>query len=319
MRILLLGTTAIYAGLTAGPSFSQVWTNDSGSFNWGEAGNWDSGTVPDSDAAAVEFSGADADATVQLSDGVGGTTYTANTLDIQAATQLAGGTLILDGIGAALSYSGDLVGDVLADSLSLQLNASAAFTLLANFTSAAEISATDDVTLDVSADTGTDATFSGVLEDGSGTLSLEVSGPGTVALEADNTYTGSTSVTDGTLDVSGSLASTEVSVGGSGRLETDGGALAAGTDLDNDGTVVLGGSETIQSLNGTGDLEVTTGSLSLTSGTSDVDGVVSGNGGLTVAGGDVTLSGNNTYTGATDVTSGTRPAARPGRWTTAAM
>ncbi|WP_328585694.1 autotransporter-associated beta strand repeat-containing protein, partial [Tritonibacter mobilis] len=131
-----------------------------------------------------------------------------------------------------------------------------------------------------------------------------------VTLTAENTYTGATDVTSGTLSVTGSgtLASTDVNVDSGGTLTTDGGALTAGTELENAGTVTLGGSETIARLNGSGTTAVTSGTLTLTSGVSLVEGVVSGGGGLTVndtgqaEDAAVTLTAENTYTGATDVT-----------------
>uniref|UniRef100_UPI000A800A7C autotransporter-associated beta strand repeat-containing protein n=1 Tax=Tritonibacter mobilis TaxID=379347 RepID=UPI000A800A7C len=89
-----------------------------------------------------------------------------------------------------------------------------------------------------------------------------------VTLTAENTYTGATDVTSGTLSVTGSgtLASTDVNVDSGGTLTTDGGALTAGTELENAGTVTLGGSETIARLNGSGTTAVTSGTLTLTSG-----------------------------------------------------
>uniref|UniRef100_UPI000A9F2360 autotransporter-associated beta strand repeat-containing protein n=1 Tax=Tritonibacter mobilis TaxID=379347 RepID=UPI000A9F2360 len=99
-----------------------------------------------------------------------------------------------------------------------------------------------------------------------------------VTLTAENTYTGATDVTSGTLSVTGSgtLASTDVNVDSGGTLTTDGGALTAGTELENAGTVTLGGSETIARLNGSGTTAVTSGTLTLTSGESEVDGALSG-------------------------------------------
>ncbi|KJZ21371.1 autotransporter-associated beta strand repeat-containing protein, partial [Tritonibacter mobilis] len=86
-----------------------------------------------------------------------------------------------------------------------------------------------------------------------------------VTLTAENTYTGATDVTSGTLSVTGSgtLASTDVNVDSGGTLTTDGGALTAGTELENAGTVTLGGSETIARLNGSGTTAVTSGTLTL--------------------------------------------------------
>ena len=286
MRILLLGTTAIYAGLAANPVGSQTWTDENGTSNWGEAGNWSASEVPAADGEVV-FSGEDGDTTVQISNNDGSVTeYTVNSLDIQSATQLSGGTLILDGAAAGLAYDGPDGISVFAGDLTLKLQANAVFTMLANFVSEAVITATEAVLLDVDVAAGKEARFTGALaEEGAGVLGLEVSGQGTVVLEADNTYTGATTVASGGLDVTGTLASSDVSVASGATLTTDGGALAATTTLSNAGAVEFDGDETIASLNGAGTTELSSGILSLTSGASEVDGVVSGAGGLTIAGG----------------------------------
>ncbi|WP_204157610.1 autotransporter-associated beta strand repeat-containing protein, partial [Tritonibacter mobilis] len=310
MRILLLGTTAIYAGLTAQPLGSQTWTNGDGSALWGDAGNWDGGDVPDDASSGVVFDDAGVDSAVGLAD-TGGTqdTFTVNSLDIQTGTQLSGGTLVLDGVDPAVNVAATATGSAFASDMSLRLRANAVFTMLADFVSEATITAEGDQLLEVNAGAGTTTRLAGALEETGGALGVEVSGGGTVVMEAENTYTGATEVTSGTLSVTGAgtLASTDVNVASGGTLTTDGGALAAGTELGNAGTVTLGGSETIARLNGAGTTEVTSGTLTLTSGLSTVGGEISGAGGLTVNGAtaDVTLTAENTYTGATDVTSGT--------------
>ncbi|WP_204158071.1 hypothetical protein, partial [Tritonibacter mobilis] len=83
------------------------------------------------------------------------------------------------------------------------------------------------------------------------------------------------------------------------------------TELENAGTVTLCLHDALPSLNGAGTTAVTSGTLTLTSGESEVDGAISGAGGLTVndtgqaEDAAVTLTAENTYTGATEVTSGT--------------
>ena len=61
------------------------------------------------------------------------------------------------------------------------------------------------------------ATFSGVIQNGNGNVSLTLNGNGTQVLAGTNTYTGPTTVLNGTLRVTGSLAAgSAVSVGGNG-------------------------------------------------------------------------------------------------------
>ena len=303
MRFLLLGTTAIYAGLFVQPAVSQSWNNAGGTSNWGEAGNWDSGAVPDGDDAAVTVNNGGGPETIQLQNGDGSdTTFTVNTLDIQSDAQLSGGTLVLDGDGAGLSYSGSVAGDVLADDAELQLDDDATIAAATDFSAAANIGSSETATLSVEAAAGTETAISGPISGGS--LSVETTGDGDVTLSGENTYGGATNVRSGSLTVSGSLTSETVAVDAGASLTAGGGSLAAGTDLSNAGSVTLAGDETVSSLNGTGTVALEPGNLTLTSGTSSIGGEVSGSGGLTVAGGDVTLSADNSYTGATGVQSG---------------
>lgn len=109
------------------------------------------------------------------------------------------------------------------------------------------------------------STFSGVLDDGAGTLSLEKRGTGTLTLGGANTYTGGTTIADGILLVTGSL--------GDGDY--------AG-DIANSATLAFD-SATHQTL----------------------AGVLSGPGALTKSGvGTLTLSGQNNYTGPTTIHAG---------------
>ena len=143
----------------------------------------------------------------------------------------------------------------------------------------------------------------------SGTGSLDKEGAGTLVLSAANTYTGETTVDGGTLAItnSGALGS---SAAGSGTTVNTGATL----DLQN----VTGVAEPI-TLNG-GTLAVSTGSSSVTapmtitgSSTMDVDGTqltvtntISGSGSLEKDGsGTLVLEAANTYTGATEISSGT--------------
>ncbi|WP_396174555.1 BspA family leucine-rich repeat surface protein, partial [Flavobacterium sp.] len=69
----------------------------------------------------------------------------------------------------------------------------------------------------------TTTTFSGVIQNGSGTLSLTKSGTGTLTLSSANTYTGTTSISAGTLIVGNAtaLSSSIITLSSTGILRTD--------------------------------------------------------------------------------------------------
>ena len=139
---------------------------------------------------------------------------------------------------------------------------------------------------------------------------LEKIGSGTLTLDGSNTYTGSTTVSVGTLDVTGSLASSVIGVSDGATLKVDGSSLGDTTSavtLTGTGDMILAGNETIGSLAGAG--TVTNGGYTLTTGgngtSTTFSGVASGTGGLTKAGsGTLTLDGSNTYTGSTTILAG---------------
>jgi autotransporter-associated beta strand protein len=135
-------------------------------------------------------------------------------------------------------------------------------------------------------------TYSGVLANGTGGIALVKSGAGTLTLSGNNTYTGGTTVSAGTLVVDGvsALGAT------TGALTVSGGALDLGANAVTTGAVSLNGGS-IQ--NGT----LTGSSYATNSGM--ISASLVGTGTLTQSGGTTTLSGNNTYTGGTTIDSGT--------------
>ncbi|NBQ85804.1 MAG: hypothetical protein EBU03_06760, partial [Methylophilaceae bacterium] len=134
-------------------------------------------------------------------------------------------------------------------------------------------------TLDIT--NGSTSTISGIISDvtSSNKLTLTKAGAGTLTISADNSYTGNTTISAGTLQV-----------GGSGRL---GGGSYGGNIAIANTAILKYSSSSSQTLGGT----------------------VSGDGSIvkdTDTTSTLTLSGNNTYTGGTTVSSGTLKASSSG-------
>ena len=124
----------------------------------------------------------------------------------------------------------------------------------------------------------------------SGTGNLTKTGTSTLTLSAAQAYTGTTTISAGTLALTGngSLAS-------SSRVIADGlfdisGVSGVGTD--------------IQSLGGNGGVFLGDRTLTLDAASGSFDGTISGTGGLTIGAGAQTLGGVNTYSGDTTIASG---------------
>jgi autotransporter-associated beta strand protein len=128
--------------------------------------------------------------------------------------------------------------------------------------------------------------FSGVI---GGTGGLTVSA-GAEALSGVNTYTGPT----------------KISLGASLYL-AGGGAIATSSGVADNGTLDISSTTagaSIQTLSGSGQVNLGAETLTITNGSTTFAGVIKGTGGLTVSGGSETLSGVNTYTGLTAVSAG---------------
>ena len=137
------------------------------------------------------------------------------------------------------------------------------------------------------------ATQAGNISELNGPRSLEKTGTGTLVLTGANTYTGSTSVNQGTLQAGAANTLSPASA-----LNVAAGATLALNNFN----------QTVGSLAGAG--SVTLGSATLTAGGNNTSttfsGIIGGTGGLTKVGtGTLILSGANTYTGATNVNAGT--------------
>ena len=140
------------------------------------------------------------------------------------------------------------------------------------------------ITIDLA--NGRPADFYGII---TGTSNLTKTGATNLLLYGANTYTGTTTISEGKLRVYGTLSDS--------------------TDVINSGTYEVDTTDTINSLSGTGAVEIASG-VTLTTGDEGriyISGIISGDGSLTKAGsGTLTLSNNsNSYTGDTTVSEGT--------------
>ena len=167
---------------------------------------------------------------------------------------------------------------------------------------------TGNVTLNkaasLEADTTANITFSTGAISGAGNITKI--GTGTVTLSGANTYTGATTVSQGTLKAGvASVANTSGAFGNNSAVTL---ANTAGATLD-----ITGFNTQIGSLTGGGATggNVTLGAATLSVGGDNTSpgafaGVISGTGGLTKIGtGTLTFSGANSYTGTTTITAGT--------------
>jgi autotransporter-associated beta strand protein len=122
----------------------------------------------------------------------------------------------------------------------------------------------------------------------SGGYGISKDGTSTLTLGGANTYTGVTTITQGTLTLDAA------------------GTIASSAGVVNNATFAIQGNKTIGYLSGTGSTTLGANTLTVTD-TGTYSGVASGTGGLTIngTGKTLTLTGANTYTGATTISAGT--------------
>lgn len=228
--------------ITAAGGASSFWNVDAAGL-WTTAGNWTDGTIPNSPSASAGLGGGGtpitAPRTVTLD-----ATQTVGTLSFNSAqpfTVTGAGSLTLDDTGAAASIT--------AAAGSHTVNVPLALTA-------------GGAVVTVTGETDT-LSLNGAI---TGSTSLAKSGPGTLVLSADNTYSGGTTIGAGTL-----------------QLGTGGSTGAVTGPISNDGILRLNRSDTAL----------------------DISSPVTGTGSLQKTGtGTAALSAANTFTGPTTITQG---------------
>lgn len=181
--------------------------------------------------------------------------------------------------------------------------------------------ATDDVTFTNSLDLGGEtrtilatanqgntnqAIISGVISNGALNIN-DGSHNGIVVLSNDNTYTGNTHVQGGTFILQGSLASPSITVDDNAAFDLANAGLISSVALDINGTMNLNVNEAINTLTGSGGVNLNSGTLTVNNGS--FSGSIAGTDadyGLTkTSSGTLTLSGSNTFIGPVNLNAGT--------------
>lgn len=255
------------------------------------------------DNSSTVFSGA-----ISSTNTSGLTKTGSGTLTLTGSNSYTGSTSVLAGTLIA-----DRVGGALADTTAVSVASGATFTAwtdetIGSITGAGNVSLNSG-TLTVGAD-GTSTELSGVI---SGDGDLEKTGSGTFVLSGSNTYTGSTTVSAGTLEARNAAALGTI---GSGTTVSSGAALAVQGGITLAETLTLNGN----GLAGTGSLVnvsgintlsggVTLGAdsgIGTTAGSLTLSGAVSGGFALSKLGsGTLIMSATSNYTGVTNVSAGT--------------
>jgi len=303
-------------------ALAKSWVGGSGG-SWATATNWSPSAVPDgADAVTIPV-----DQSNPITD----------VPTVTVASLTISGNTILQGTAAPLIVTGALT---VASGKTLSLGFA---TSVGDLTGTGTITNSAAVTLTIS--NTASATYSGVLSNGTGALSLTKTGAGILTLSGANTYTGLTTISVGTLKLgaAGSGANTPLGTISLGTTVTDGAALDLngftlataealtlnGTGISSTGALTNSSATTAASYSGlitlgsASSIGTSAGGINITNTgtiTGDTFGLTlvgSGNGSLasilgTTSGtltksgaGTWTLSGASTYTGLTTISAGT--------------
>ncbi|MEC9054452.1 MAG: autotransporter-associated beta strand repeat-containing protein, partial [Verrucomicrobiota bacterium] len=149
---------------------------------------------------------------------------------------------------------------------------------------------------DLTVNQTSDQEFSGNIT-GAGGLTKQ--GESNLTLGGDNDFTGVANINEGELTVSGNLATNTINVTNGATLTTTAADLLNATaTVTADGTLNLGGNQTLNNLLGsdTGVVNIGASNLLLTGGV-DFQGRINGSGSVSTGPGDLILGGDNTFTG----------------------
>ena len=211
----------------------------------------------------------------------GAALHLSNNITVAEAITIGGTGISTNGAIRNVADSNTLSGLItLAADAEIQIDTGT--TLALNVASGNAITGTFNLTMD---SVGT-SSIADPIATSTGTLTK--TGAGTLTLGGTNTFSGDLTISAGTVTMTGTLADT--------------------VDVINSGTYDVDATDTIQSLSGSGAVQIDTG-VTLTFGDANdktISGVISGAGNLTKVGaGTQTLSGTNTYTGDTTISAGT--------------
>ena len=270
------------------------------------------GTGPVVNNSALTFNNANGNNVGAIS-GSGSVTIENGPEILSASNSYAGGTTITSGtlqLGASNAVPGGAVAGDVTDNGTLDLSTFSDTINGLSGSGTVDTIAGGSPTLTVGGN-GDSATFGGIIQNSSGMLNLAKKGSGTQTLANANTYSGSTTIANGTLLTANNNNAlpigTTVVLGGRGR----GGTVVLGGFNQQVGGLALGGGAvgTNQFIGNSGAspsiLTFMSGGTSTFGGTiQDVLGAGTSTVGLTVNGGSLILNGTNIYTGGTTVNSG---------------
>ena len=240
-----------------------TWTSTSTGL-WSATGDWSGGIVADGSGYTANFNTLNltTDVTVRLDS------------DRTLSNLIFGDTNLTTAAGWLLNNNGDLTNNL----------------ILAGTTPTLTVNALG---------TGKTATINAIIQ---GTSGMTKAGAGTLVLSGNNTYSGNTTISAGTLQLSASIAAIPFGTG-AGNV-----SIAAASFLD-----INGKNTTLNGLSGSGTLTSSAaGAVTLTGGANDQTSTFGGviqNGAGTLAlvktgTGTLTLSGNNTFTGGVTINAG---------------
>ena len=289
--------------------------------------------------ANLTYNGALAGTGTLIKEGAGSfTTGGANANTRTGDVAINAGTLEIAKSGA-VSALGDTGNVTVAAGATLKFNGSGTYTgeTIGNLAGAGTVTNASASALSVTVGSnGGNATFSGVIQNTGGALSLTKTGAGTLTLTGNNSYSGTTTVSQGVLNIQSNTALGNVTAGttvaSGAALEVQGGITVGTESLSLNGTGI-GGNGALRNVS---DNNSISGAITLAgattirseAGTLTLNGAIGGAaqnltldgpGNLTLAGalgtttgtltkngsGYAILSGSSTFTGATSIAAGT--------------